>query len=116
MDPNLSDDRRIQVDEMVVYGTGVMQSFEENFANLLKDTKDRDYTMGGCFFTTGCEAMLRSLGMLDFQTGKVKQSNDGEDGKRKTFIATIGPTTRDYLQNTFGCEPDVCGEKQVQKV
>ena len=27
-----------------------------------------------------------------------------------TYIATIGPTTRDYLQRTFGYEPDVCAE------
>ncbi|KAB8293317.1 hypothetical protein EYC80_007643 [Monilinia laxa] len=111
MNPNLSDDKRIQVDELVVYGTGVMESFEVNFTNLLKDTKDRDIRWVVVFSPTGCEAMLRSLGMLDSQTGKVKQSNDGEDGKRKTFIATIGPTTRDYLKTTFDYEPDVCAEK-----
>lgn len=111
MDPNLSDDKRIQVDELVVYGTGVMESFEENFTKLLKDTNDRGIRWVVVFSPTGCEAMLRSLGMLDTHTGKVKLSNEGEDGKRKTYIATIGPTTRDYLQNTFDYEPDVCAGK-----
>lgn len=111
MDPNLSNEKRIQVDELVVYGTGVMESFEENFTNLLKETKDRDVRWVVVFSPTGCEAMLRSLGMLDSQTGKVKKSDEEDDGQRKTFIATIGPTTRDYLQNTFNYEPDVCADK-----
>ncbi|KAI9643215.1 hypothetical protein NHQ30_007831 [Ciborinia camelliae] len=117
MDPKLSDDKRIQVDELVVYGTGVMESFEENFTNLLRDTKDRDIRWVVVFSPTGCEAMLRALGMLDSQTGKVKKSQsqaderEGENGQRKTFIATIGPTTRDYLLNTFDYEADVCAEK-----
>ncbi|EDN95258.1 hypothetical protein SS1G_11134 [Sclerotinia sclerotiorum 1980 UF-70] len=66
MDPNLSNEKRIQVDELVVYGTGVMESFEENFTNLLKETKDRDVRWVVVFSPTGCEAMLRSLGMLGF--------------------------------------------------
>lgn len=113
MDPNLSEEKRIQVDELVVYGTGVMKPFEENFSNLLKKTKDRDMRWVVIFSPTGCEAMLRSLEMLDPQTGKVKQlrSDERENGQRKSFIATIGPTTRDYLKNTFNYEPDVCAEK-----
>ncbi|QSZ31347.1 hypothetical protein DSL72_000910 [Monilinia vaccinii-corymbosi] len=107
MDPSLSEDKRIQVDELVVYGTGVMESFEENFTNLLRETKDRKTRWVVVFSPTGCGAMLRCLGMLDSQTGKFKQS----DAKGNTFIATIGPTTRDYLRNTFDYEPDVCAEK-----
>ncbi|ESZ97887.1 uroporphyrinogen-III synthase HemD [Sclerotinia borealis F-4128] len=110
MNPNLPNEKRIQVDELVVYGTGVMESFEENFTNLLRDTKDREERWIIVFSPTGCEAMLRTLGMLDTQSGKVKSSDQGESGKRKIFIATIGPTTRDYLQNTFEYEPDVCAE------
>ncbi|ATZ47216.1 Bchem4 [Botrytis cinerea B05.10] len=111
MDPELSDGKRIQVDELVVYGTGVMESFEEDFKALLKETEHRDTRWVVVFSPTGCDAMLRSLGMLDCQTGRIKRANEQEDGKRKTFIATIGPTTRDYLKSTFGYEPDVCAEK-----
>ncbi|TGO21270.1 hypothetical protein BPAE_0229g00010 [Botrytis paeoniae] len=111
MNPELSVEKRIRVDELVVYGTGVMESFEEDFKALLKETENRDTRWVVIFSPTGCDAMLRSLGMLDSQTGKIKQADGQEDGKRKTLVATIGPTTRDYLKNTFDYEPDVCAEK-----
>ncbi|KAG4430493.1 hypothetical protein IFR05_014017 [Cadophora sp. M221] len=109
MDPKLPDDRRIQVDELVVYGTGVMESFEQDFTKLLLETEDCSMRWVVVFSPTGCEAMLRALGRLDPETGKartVEQSNS-----RSTYVATIGPTTRDFLRNSFRYEPDVCAEK-----
>jgi uroporphyrinogen-III synthase len=108
-DPALPDDRSIQVDELVVYGTGVMQSFEENFKRILLETKDKKMRWVVVFSPTGCEAMLRSLDLLDPETGKAKSSKNLVE--RNTFIATIGPTTRDFLQTTLGFEPDVCASK-----
>ncbi|TVY62313.1 Uroporphyrinogen-III synthase [Lachnellula suecica] len=108
MDPSLPADRRIQVDELVVYGTGVMESFEQDFSALLKQTENKVLRWVVVFSPTGCEAMLRALGMLDPKTGRVKKEK-ARDGK--TYIATIGPTTRDFLKNEFGFEPDVCAEK-----
>ncbi|KAH8592335.1 tetrapyrrole biosynthesis, uroporphyrinogen III synthase [Bisporella sp. PMI_857] len=110
MDPALSDGQRIQVDELVVYGTGVMESFEEDFKNALKATYNRDTRWVVVFSPTGCEAMLRSLDILDPGTGKVRPKKTEKGGPR-TYIATIGPTTRDYLRNNFEYEPDVCAEK-----
>ena len=61
--------------------------------------------------------MLRTLGWLDPGTRKVitkEREGEGEGGnkaRRKIFIATIGPTTRDYLKEEFGYEVDVCAEK-----
>lgn len=110
MNPELSDDRKIHVDELVVYGTGVMESFEKDFTELLLKTEGVVIRWVVVFSPTGCEAMLRSLNMLDLETGKVKN----EARKQRsgiTYIATIGPTTRDYLRNTFQYEPDVCAEK-----
>lgn len=107
MDPSLPRDRRIPVEELEVYGTGVMESFEQDFTNLLKKTEAKAMRWVVVFSPTGCEAMLRALGMLGPHTGKVTTKR--RDGK--TFIATIGPTTRDFLQNNFGFEPDVCAEK-----
>lgn len=109
MNPELSDDRRIQVDELVVYGTGVMQSFEANFTGLLQKTKGKPIRWVVVFSPTGCEAMLRSLGMLD-ESGMVRKETQTVPSSL-TYIATIGPTTRDYLRNTFKYEPDVCAEK-----
>jgi uroporphyrinogen-III synthase len=109
MDPELPADKRIQVDELVVYGTGVMESFEKDFAKLLQDTDNRAARWVIVFSPTGCEAMLRALGILDPATGKACRAQTGS--KNKTCIATIGPTTRDYLRNKFGFEPDVCAAK-----
>jgi uroporphyrinogen-III synthase len=60
------------------------------------------------FSPTGCEVMLRGLGLLDETTGKAKHPAQGQ--RNRTWVATIGPTTRDYLKTTFGFEPDVCAE------
>ncbi|KAI9052382.1 hypothetical protein LZ554_003732 [Drepanopeziza brunnea f. sp. 'monogermtubi'] len=109
MDPTLADERRIQVDELVVYGTGVMEFFEENFTNMLRETRDLPMRLVVVFSPTGCEAMLRALGMLDPETRKAKAV--GPPKMRNTYIATIGPTTRDFLRHSFGYEPDVCAEK-----
>ena len=51
--------------------------------------------------------MLDSLGALDIDTGKVKSGLPVLD----VHIATIGPTTRDFLISEFGFTPDVCAEK-----
>lgn len=109
MDPKLPNERRIKVDEVVVYGTGVMESFEQDFTSLLQDTKDRAIRWVTVFSPTGCEAMLRALGILDPATGKASRSQS--ETKDKTYIATIGPTTRDYLRDKFDFEPDVCAAK-----
>jgi len=115
MDPALPEEKRIPVNELVIYETGVMDSFEQDFGRLLKDTEDREARWVAVFSPTGCEAILRALDMLDASTGKVKTRERGGGygnrrgkGRRSTYIATIGPTTRDYLKKTFGFEPDVC--------
>jgi uroporphyrinogen-III synthase len=106
MNPRLGMDRRIQVDEVVVYGTGVMESFDQDFAAQLRKTENRSSRWVVVFSPTGCEAMLRALDMLDSETGKVRA--DVCRSERSTYIATIGPTTRDHLRSTFGFDPDVC--------
>ena len=112
MDPSLCCDRRIQVDELVVYGTGVVESFEEDFSNLLEETKAKEMRWVVVFSPTGCEAMLRALGMLDSETGKV---NTAEERDGKTYIATIGLTTRDFLQSKFGFEPMFVRRNLIRK-
>ncbi|KAG9249141.1 tetrapyrrole biosynthesis, uroporphyrinogen III synthase [Calycina marina] len=109
MNPALGTDRRIQVDELVVYGTSVMESFEREFTEILRLTGDSVKRWVVVFSPTGSEAMLRSLGILDSETGKVQLGTRSQGSE--TFIATIGPTTRDYLINTFGYTPDVCAAK-----
>lgn len=109
MDSALPDHRRIQVDELVVYGTGVMESFEEQFTQLLLQTEQKRMRWVVVFSPTGCEAMLRSLDLLDPETGKAKARR--QSTKKNTYVATIGPTTQDFLRTKFGLEPDVCASK-----
>jgi len=107
MSPDLPAERRIQVDEVVVYSTGVMTSFADDFGRMLAATEDRRRRWVVVFSPTGCDHMLAALDMLDKTTGQAKMRRDGNG----TSIATIGPTTRSFLLTTFGLEPDVCSEQ-----
>jgi uroporphyrinogen-III synthase len=105
-DDALPVDTRIGVTETVVYGTGEMGSFPKDFEKILSSIRDRPTTWVVVFSPTGCDSMLRGLGLLDDGTGKAAKRL----GQRATYIATIGPTTRDYLIKTFDFAPDVCAE------
>jgi uroporphyrinogen-III synthase len=107
MDPALASGKRIGVKEMIVYGTGVMESFAKDFGVILQRTADMKMRWVVVFSPTGCDAMLEGLGMLDKKTGRVGKLPES----RTTHIATIGPTTRNYLRRTFDYEPDVCADK-----
>jgi len=100
---------RIPVDELVVYETGEMQSFKANFTSICRDNAKQgaQHQWVVVFSPTGCEAMLESLDLLDPNTGRVKPTAL----QRDIFVATIGPTTRDYLVTEFGFTPDVCAAK-----
>jgi uroporphyrinogen-III synthase len=55
--------------------------------------------------------MLSALDWIDEQTGRYSAARrEIVSGPIKTRIITIGPTTRDFLVEQFGFEPDVCSE------
>jgi uroporphyrinogen-III synthase len=101
--PQLNEIARIGVDEIVVYETTEMKSFAADFsAKYLRGMID------GCmqqwvvvFSPTGCKAMLDSLGLLDPATGRYRPK------PQRPYVAAIGPTTRDFLWESFGFEADV---------
>ncbi|KAJ5029305.1 tetrapyrrole biosynthesis, uroporphyrinogen III synthase [Bipolaris maydis] len=105
----LEPNTRAKVDELVIYETGEMQSFKEDFSAIWKDNTKRGFERQWIvvFSPSGCQAMLESLDLLDAETGRAKASTE----QRNILIATIGPTTRDYLIQQFGFTPDVCAEK-----
>lgn len=132
MSPHLSDEQRINVDELVVYETGVMQSFPSDFERSIALCRRQTASVTSIvvFSPSGCEAMLLSLGYIDPQGKLTRQGEKNvrwpsttvdvngndmvENGKSKEpkfCIASIGPTTRDYLHKTWGFEVDVCAEK-----
>ncbi|CAG8025402.1 unnamed protein product [Penicillium olsonii] len=100
MDEGLGE-RRIGVEEVVVYETGVMESFEGDFGGWMQKYHE-GVVWVVVFSPTGCEAMLRVLGLGPFASGA---------RRGRVFVATIGPTTRDHLRDEFGFEADVCAEK-----
>jgi uroporphyrinogen-III synthase len=104
----LGEETRCKVDELVIYETGEMHSFKEDFTKIWRNNAE-----AGCarqwivvFSPTGCQAMLESLDLLDSETGRAKPSR-----RNDIHFATIGPTTRDYLRDEFGFTPNVCAEK-----
>ena len=105
MNDSLDEKKRISVDEEVVYGTGVMETFPSDFDDILERTKTAPVRWVVVFSPTGCDVMLKQLGMLD-DTTKAKASTE----IAKAFVATIGPTTRNYLVQNFKVEPHVCSK------
>lgn len=108
--PTLAPSQRIAVVEMVVYSTAAMQGFEAALGSVLRETDDAAQRWIVVFSATGGEVMLRALGWLDEETGRVREGW-GEDARRRTFVASIGPTTKDYMWREYGLEVDICAEK-----
>jgi uroporphyrinogen-III synthase len=102
---SLPKEQRIRVNEIEVY-----KSIENSdFPRLFKEVVSR--TEAGLrwvvvFSPTGCKSMFEILGLLAEDTGKYNGSISDS-----TKIATIGPTTRDYLQREFGFSSHACAAK-----
>ncbi|CAD6572595.1 MAG: hypothetical protein ASARMPREDX12_005319 [Alectoria sarmentosa] len=109
MDSELPEDERIQVDEMEVYKTEELEEFEFHFTHVLAQTKPETVRWVVVFSPTAGKGMLRGLGWLNKTSERVKASI--VDPNRRTFVACIGPTTRDYLVQEFGFRPDVVAKK-----
>lgn len=110
---DLPASRQIPVTEVTVYETGEMQSFAGDFTRALGTSTSslaarRRWIV--VFSPTGCRAMLRGLGWLDDSTGRYDASRALVHSKG-CAVATIGPTTRDFLLREFGFEPHVCADK-----
>ena len=109
MDPGLPEEERIRVDEMEVYRTGELEEFEFHFTQMLARTRPETARWVVVFSPTAGEGMLRGLGWLDMVNGRMKACIS--DPSRRTYVACIGPTTRNYLVQEFGFEPDVVAKK-----
>ena len=109
----LAAEDRIGVDELVVYETGEMASFHEDLQIALRNNRETGCTYEWIviFSPSGCKAVLSNLDLLDKQTQRVYDDYKSRRKGSNIYIATIGPTTRDYLMNEFGFEPDVCAAK-----
>jgi len=110
--PSMPEDERIRVTETIVYETGEMQSFQGDFGHTLRKVAETGVNEQWIvvFSPTGGKAMLSSLGWLDEASG-CYDSAAAQQSNTSTYVATIGPTTRDYLIEEFGFRPHVCAEK-----
>ena len=99
----------IGVQELVVYRTVERTVFRYDLDIVLERTADAKIRWIIIFSAAGVEAMLRALGWLDEETGRARKHCEGQE--RKTFVASIGPTTRDYMRKQFDFEVDVCAER-----
>ncbi|OQO11589.1 hypothetical protein B0A48_03316 [Cryoendolithus antarcticus] len=109
----LPPSEKTQVIELIVYETGEMATFEESFSTLLQQAAKQKIKQQWVvvFSPQGCEAMLTSLRWLDESTGRFSQSRRvASQSKSWIGVATIGPTTRDYLKEAFAFTADVCAE------
>jgi uroporphyrinogen-III synthase len=89
--------QQIRVVELVVYETGEMATFEEEFTTLLRAAKVKKVKEQWIivFSPQGCEAMLNALGWLDGKSGQFSEAlKEVVSGPMKTRVAAIGPTTR----------------------
>ncbi|KAI1608440.1 uroporphyrinogen-III synthase [Exophiala viscosa] len=109
---------RIEVDEVEVYKTEIMESFQEDFQSRLDSSKIQGLhlVVVVVFSPQGCESMLRSLGFINesnalTERGRDRWSAEHSEGSFKSVIVTIGPTTRDHLVKHYAFEPDVCAAK-----
>jgi uroporphyrinogen-III synthase len=105
MADTLHENRKIRVQEIVVYSSHVHSSFETEFKQEMARTQSSPRRWVVVFSPIGCEVMMRVLNMV---------SRDGNEHPQaslnQTHVVTIGPTTRDYLQTQFGFEASLCAE------
>lgn len=89
-----------------MYESGLLPSFEADLTGVVERGSAGEAGVGWVvvFSPTGCRELLGVLGV----GGEVE---GGRRSRRRMFVATIGPTTRDYLVREFGFEPDVCAER-----
>ena len=137
MDEKLGEEM-VEVEELEVYSTRERKGFGEEFGDVLEGIRraadgDGEQTKNGSgrderrgkaevvvvvvFSPQGCESMLRGVGFVDAQgrvteEAKRRWEPDAPMGDMTRFvIATIGPTTRDHLEEKFGFGPDICAKK-----
>ncbi|KAI9820893.1 MAG: hypothetical protein M1832_003526 [Thelocarpon impressellum] len=88
----------IGVDEVVVYDAALLPSFAAGLATALAALPREPAPWIIVFSPTGCRELLSVLDRL----------GPDPEPRRRARIATIGPTTRDFLLSTLGVAPDVC--------
>lgn len=101
----------IDVEICVVYGTTLSPQFSAHFSQALLETEPEPGKEGVrwivIFSAQGGREMLEGLGWLEEGRERVLEQQEG----RTTYVASIGPTTREYLEGEYGSRVDICAER-----
>lgn len=118
---NQTDAKRIEVQEVEVYRTEVMKAFDRHFEEVAADIGTRfpdGIAIVVVFSPQGSEIMLKNIGYLDENgtptpraQARAWMNKTGSGDQVQWILVSIGPTTRDYMRDNFGIDPDVCAEK-----
>ena len=105
--------RRVRVDELACYGTADRADFPAAFAGAVRALRARPRQRSReapawvvVFSPAHGGSVLRVLGWDG--PGAATEASRGEKGIR---VASIGPTTRDFLKEQWGFEVDVCAPR-----
>jgi uroporphyrinogen-III synthase len=93
--PKRLEAENIPLEELVVYETTVVSTFDEELDRVFNDMTDGDIEWIIFFSPSGAEVALEKLKNM---THRIK-------------IATIGPTTEDYLKKEWDLTPDMVATK-----
>ena len=85
----------IPLEELVVYKTAVASTFDQELDRVLGDETDGDIEWIVFFSPSGAQVALEKMKRL----------------KRKIKVATIGPTTEEYLRKEWNLVPDMVSAK-----
>jgi len=93
--PKRLAERKIPLEELTVYETTVASTFEEELDRVMADTTDGEVEWIVFFSPSGAEIALEKLKRMP----------------RRIKIATIGPTTDEYLRKEWNITPDMVSAK-----
>lgn len=101
----------IDVEICVVYGTSLSPQFSAHFRQALLETESESGKEGVrwivIFSPQGGREMLEGLGWLEEGSERILKQQES----RTTYVASIGPTTREYLEGEFGLRVDICAQR-----
>ncbi|KAL8928586.1 MAG: hypothetical protein Q9208_001820 [Pyrenodesmia sp. 3 TL-2023] len=103
--------QRIDVQEMIVYASNEAPNFASNLTAALRASAAAPFRWFVVFSPTGVDQLLSALGRLRDKSIISIGPESSKPVFRHTFIASIGPTTRDFMKKKLGFEVDVCAEK-----
>ncbi|KAI4209180.1 MAG: hypothetical protein LQ351_007855 [Letrouitia transgressa] len=106
-----SAEQRIDVEEAIVYSTTTSSNFPSLLSSKLHAASLAPIRWLVVFSPTAGGQLLSTLGWLDEATYRIHGSQHDCWKNRTTFVASIGPTTEEYMKKEFGFQVDVCAAK-----